>query len=155
MSLGTRRTPERNSPLLSGVKVSKKTAVTNALTTGGGAETMTVGEVLSGLLVPDTQDAQTWNLPTAAALNAAIPGVEVGSSIDLDVINYGDTTLTIGLGTGITRTTIASVAAVMTIATLCSKRFTLICTGVKNPSDPSTSDAWVVWAHGSIAAAVA
>lgn len=155
MALGTRRTPERNSPLLSGVSVQKKTATTKVLTTALGVATMTAAEVLTGLLVPDTQDAQTWNLPTAALLNAAIPGVEVGSSLQLDVINYGDTTLTIGLGTGITKTTIATVAAVMTIVTLASKRFTLVCTGVATANVPGSTDAWVVWGHGSIAAAVA
>lgn len=159
MSIATRRTPERNSPLFSGKVIEKGTAVTNALTTGGGVETMTVEEVLKGLLVPDCQDAQTWNLPTAALLNAGIPGVEVGSAFEFTVINYGDTTLTIGLGTGVTKTTIATVASVMTIATLCSKRFRLECTGINTDGlpggVPGSTDSWVVWAYGSIAAAVA
>jgi hypothetical protein len=99
--------------------------------------------------VADCQDAQTWTLPTATLLNAGIPGVEVGSVLEFSVVNYGDTTLTIGLGTGITKTTIAGVAAIMTLATLTTKRFRLECTGVKNPSDPSTSDAWVVWTIGA------
>lgn len=155
MSLGTSRTPERQFPLLSGVVVQNKTATALTVTTGTTPVTMTPAQALLGLLPVDCQDAGTLTLPTAALLNAAIPGVAVGSSIDLDVINYGDATLTIGLGTGITKTTIATVAAVMTIATLCSKRFTLICTGVASPYTPGSSDAWVVWAHGSIAAAVA
>jgi len=145
MALGTRRTPERNSPLLSGQLVSKGVTVSNVLTTGGGVEVMTVEEVLGGFMVADCQDAQTWTLPTAALLNAAIPGVEVGSVIDFTVVNYGDTTLTIGLGTGITKTTIATVAAIMTVATLTAKRFRLECTGLLNPTVPGTADAWVVW----------
>lgn len=154
MALGTRRTPERNSPLMSGKVIEKGTAVTNVLTTGGGVETMTVAEVLSGLLVPDTQDAQTWNTPTAAVLNAGIPGVEIGSAFEFTIINYGDSTLTIGLGAGVTITVIAGVDALLTVLTLASKRFRLECTGVANPSDPSKSDSWVLWAYGSTAAAV-
>lgn len=155
MALDTRRTPERGVPLQSGPVIQKGTAVTNALSTGGGVETMTVAELLNGLLVPDTQDAQTWTLPSATLLRQGIPGCEIGSFIEFTIVNYGDSTLTVGLGTGVTKTTIASVAAVMTIATLCSKRFRLECTGVADPSDPSKSDAFVVWAFGSIAAAVA
>jgi hypothetical protein len=153
MALGTRRTPERASPLLSGVILPKKTATQQVVTTGTTPITGTVAQFLQGILPVDCQDAGTITTPTAALLNAGIPGVAVGTSFDLDVINYGDTTLTIGLGTGVTKTTIATVAAVMTLATLVSKRFTFICTGVLANGD--TADAWVVWAHGSIAAAVA
>ncbi len=153
MSLGNRRTPERQNPLLSGLVIEQRPAVTNVLTTGGGAETLTTAELLSGLLTPDTQDAQTWNTPTAAQINAAIPGVKVGDSFDVDIINYGDSTLTIGLGTGVTKVTIAGVSAVLTLATLVSKRLRFVCTGVKLAGD--ASDAWVVYGFGSVAAAVA
>ena len=155
MSLGTRRTPERNSPLFSGQIISKGVTVSNVITSGTTPETMTAAELLTGLLVCDTQDAGTWTLPTATLLNAAIPGVEVGSCLEFTVVNYGDSTLTIGLGTGITKTTIATVAAVMTIATLTSKRFRLECTGVAVPQNPGTSDSWVVWTIGVGAATVA
>jgi hypothetical protein len=143
MALGTRNTPVRNSALFSGPVVQKGVTVSNVLTTGGGVETITTAELLTGLLVVDTQDAQTWTLPTAALLNAAIPGVEVGNYLEFTVINYGDALLTIGLGTGITKTTIATVAAIATVATLTSKRFRLECTGVL--ANGSTSDAWVLW----------
>ena len=149
MALGTRRTPERDNPFLSGPILQKGVTVSNVLTTAGGVETITVEELLKGLLVADTQDAQTWTLPTAALLNAGIPGVEVGTVLEFTVINYGDTTLTIGLGTGVTKTTIATVAAIMTIATLTAKRFRLECTGVASPYVPGTSDAWVVWTLGA------
>lgn len=153
MALGTRRTPERTTPMLSGVVLPKKTPTQQALSTGGGVVTMTAAQALCGLLLCDCQDAQTFTLPTAAILCAAIPGCEVGTSFDLDIVNYGDTTLTIGLGTGITKTTIATVAPVLTIVTLASKRLTLNCTGVLLQG--SAADAWVVYAHGSLAAAVA
>ncbi len=145
MALGTRRTPEREFPLHDSLVMQKGITVSNVLTTGGGAETMTVDELLQGLLVADCQDAQTWTLPTATLLNAAIPGVKVGMFFEFSIVNYGDSTLTIAVGTGITKTTIATVSAILTIATLTAKRFRLECTGVANPHVPGTSDAWVIW----------
>lgn len=153
MSLDNRRSPERQNPFFSQVVIQKGVTVQKALSTAGGVITATPAELLTGLIVIDTQDVQTYTLPTAAALNAAIPGVEVGSFFDFEIINYGDSTLTIGLGTGVTKTTIATVAAVMTIVTLAKKKFRLECTGVLSAG--SASDAWVVWAFGSTAAAVA
>lgn len=153
MAIGTRRTPERMSPLLSSVILPKKTATSQVVTTATTPITATVAQMLQGFLPVDCQDAGTITTPTAALLVAGIPGAAVGTSFDLDVVNYGDATLTIGLGTGVTKTTIATVSAVLTIATLCSKRLTFICTGVQANGD--AADAWVVWAFGSTAAAVA
>ncbi len=126
------------------------TPVTQVLTTGGGAITMTTAQLLGGLLRVDCQDAQTFTTPTAALLVAAINGCEIGTSFECDVINYGDTTLTIGLGTGVTKLTIATVAVVMTLATLTAKRLRFVCTAIA-----PGSEAWVVYAFGSTAAAVA
>lgn len=153
MSIATRRTPERASPLLSGLVMQKGVTTSKTLSTAGGVITATAAELLTGLIVIDTQDAQTYTLPTAALLNAAIPGVEVGNFFEFNIINYGDSTLTVGLGTGVTKTTIATVASVMTIVTLAAKRFRLECTGVL--VNGSAADAWVVWAYGSTAAAAA
>lgn len=157
MSLGTRRTPERASPLLSGLVMQKGVTPSPTtgivITSGTTPVTMTVAQLLTGFLAVDCQDAGTLTLPTAALLNAAIPGVEVGNFFEVGVVNYGDTTLTIGLGTGVTKTTLAGVAAVLTMLTLTSKRLRLECTGVL--ANGSTADAWVVWAYGSTAAAVA
>lgn len=149
MSVSASRTPERGNPFLSGPIIQKGVTVQNTLTTAGGVETMTVEELLKGLLVADCQDAQTWTLPTAALLRAGVPGVKVGSVIEFTVANYGDSTLTIGLGTGITKTTIATVAAIMTIATLTAKRFRLECTSIAEANVPGSSDAWVVWTIGA------
>lgn len=126
------------------------TAQTKVLTTAGGVVTGTTAELLAGLLTFDCDDAQTYTLPTAALIVAAINGCQVGQSFDVDVVNYGDTTLTIGLGTGVTKVTIHTVAAVMTIATLCAKRFKFVVTNVT-----AGSEAVVVYAFGSTAAAVA
>src|SRR4051812_6506557 len=107
MAIGTSRTPERQSPFFSSVTLPFKTATQQTLSTAGGVVTMTAAQALQGLIPCDCQDAQTFTLPTATILNAGIPGVQVGTSFDLDIINYGDSLLTIGLGTGITKTTIA------------------------------------------------
>jgi hypothetical protein len=120
------------------------------LTTAGGVRTLTAAELLSGLLTVDCQDAQTATTPTAALIVAAIQGCMVGCAFDVDVVNYGDTTLTIGLGTGVTKATIATVAAVLTLATLTSKRLKFVVT-----NNTVGSEAVSVYAFGSTAAAVA
>lgn len=148
------RTPERNNPLFSTVVYPGVVPTSLVLSTAGGVRTLTAAEIMSGWLDVDCQDAQTMTLPTATLLVAAIPGCRVGTSFEFVVVNYGDTTITVGLGTGITKTTIATVATVMTLVTLASKRFFLNCTGV-NGIDGATADAWVVRASGSTAAAVA
>lgn len=149
MALGTRNTPERNGAFFSGPVIQKGVTVSNVLTTGGGVETMTAAEVLKGLLVVDCQDAQTWTLPTAALLNAAIPGVEVGNYVEFTVVNYGDTTCTIALGSGITQTTIDSELGILTIATHIGARFRLECTGVATQAVQGSTDSWVLWTIGS------
>ena len=131
------------------------TAANVIVTTGTTPVTGTVTELLGGLLLVDCRDAGTWTTPTAALISAAVPGAAAGKSFEVDVVNYGDTTLTIGLGTGVTKTTIAGVAAVLTIVTLASKRLRFVCTSVSTAGDPTSTDAWVVYAFGSTAAAVA
>jgi hypothetical protein len=153
--VGTNRTPERDNPFLSGLVLERRPVTARVLSGAGGTTTMTPAQLLEGTLVVDCQDAHTWALPTAAQLNAAIPGVQVGQSIPFEIINYGDSTLTVGLGTGITTPTIAGVAAVRTVVTLASKRFRLVCTGVAQEFTPGTVDSWVLYAFGSTAAAVA
>lgn len=118
--------------------------------TGTGVVTLTTAQILGGFLPVDCQDAQTITTPTAAAIVAAINGCTIGASFDLDVVNYGDSTLTLGLGTGVTKATIATVAAVLTMVTLVSKRFKFIVT-----NNVVGSEAVSVYAFGSTAAAVA
>lgn len=142
--------PTVNYPRFSTVVLPMKTPTTITLTTAGGVVTLTAAQLLNGLLRCDCQDAQTMTTPTAALLIAAIMGCQVGTSFDLDVVNYGDTTLTVGLGTGVTKLTVAGVAAVMTLATLTAKRFTFVVT-----NNTVGSEAVEVYAFGSTAAAVA
>jgi len=120
------------------------------LTTGGGVVTLTAAQLLSGLLTCNCDDAQTMTTPTAALIVAAIQGCQVGTAFDVDVVNYGDTTLTIALGTGVTKATIATVAAVLTLVTLTSKRLKFVVT-----NNTVGSEAISVYAFGSTAAAVA
>lgn len=120
------------------------------LTTAGGVVTLTAAQLLSGLLTCDCQDAQTMTTPTAALIVAAIQGCMIGCSFDVDVVNYGDTTLTVALGTGVTKATIATVSAVLTLATLTAKRFKFVVT-----NNVVGSEAVSVYAFGSTAAAVA
>lgn len=118
--------------------------------TGTGVVQLTTAQILQGLLPVDCQDAQSITTPTAAAIVAAINGCQVGTAFYLDIINYGDSTLTLALGSGVTKVTIATVSCVLTMATLVAKRFVFIVTNV-TPG----SEAVQVYAFGSTAAAVA
>lgn len=142
MAVNTRRTPERNNPFFSGKIIEKITVTDNELTTAGGAETMTVAEVLGGLLVAATEDAQTWTTPTAAQLRAAIPDCAAGDSFTLEIINSGDSTLTVGLGTGITAPSSSGTSSVLTIATVTAKIYRFVCVSVLDAFVPGSSDAW-------------
>jgi hypothetical protein len=126
------------------------TPVTQVLTTGGGVVTMTVAQLLGGLLRASTTNAQTFTTPTAALIVAANNGCQVGQAFDVDVINYGASLLTIGLGAGVTVQTIATVAPVLTVATLTAKRLKFVVTNV-TPG----SEAIDLYAFGATAAAVA
>ena len=151
-SVGTRRTPERNSPLIGGSVVVNPGPV--ATVTMSSTKTLTAAEVLVGLIPANCTDTCTTTLPTAALLNAAIPGVAVGNWIEFTFINFGDSTITLAVGTGITAKVIDSATAVLTTATNYSNRYMLVCTGVANPTDPSKSDSWDLYGCGTVAAAV-
>jgi hypothetical protein len=129
----------------------KLVPVTKVLSTAGGVVTLTPAELLGGLILVDCQDAQTLTLPSAALLNAGLPGVGIGSSFDVNIVNFGDSLLTVAPGAGITKVTLGGVSPILTIATLTSKQLKLICTGV---AQGTAADAWNVFAFGSIAAAV-
>lgn len=148
-------TPQQGFPVFAGLTLPLTTPANIVVTTATTPVTGTVAQLLGGLLLVDCQDAGTWTTPTAALINAAMQAPQVGRSFEVDVVNYGDTTLTIGLGTGVTKTTIATVAPVLTIVTLASKRLRFVCTGVASDAVVGSSDAWVIYAFGSTAAAVA
>lgn len=143
-------TPSINYVRLATVPIPNVYPATKTLTTGGGVVTLTVPELLAGLLRVDTQNAQTLQTPSAAVIVAGIHGCMVGASWDLDLVNYGAAALTIGLGGGVSKVTIAGVSAVLTLATLTAKRLKFVVTNMQ----PGT-EAVEVYAFGSTAAAVA
>jgi hypothetical protein len=143
-------TPQTNYPRFSTVVFPTFATTPQVLSTAGGVVTMTAAQAMQGILPCDCQDAQTFNFPTAAAIVAAINGCQVGTSFQLEIINYGDSLLTMAVNTGVTKTTIATVAAVLTIATLTGKRFLFVVTNVA-----AGSEAVTVWTVGASAALVA
>jgi hypothetical protein len=154
MPYGTGFSPLLGEPRMGLVPIPNKTPTLATLTTSGGVRTATAAEVLGGLFILNVDDAQTMTLPTATLLNAAIPSCSVGASFDFDVINTGDTTLTVAVGTGGTAATGSnSKSSVLTVVALASKRFTIRITGVTQNGD--ASDAYLLYGFGSIAAAVA
>lgn len=150
---GTGFTPMQAWPRMGGIPIPFKTATAFTLTTGGGARTLTAAECLGGLFIVNCDDAQTMTLPTATLLNAAIQAAVAGASFDIDVINVGDTTLTVAVGTGGSLVVGNSKSTVATIVSNASKRFTIRITGVTQQGD--ASDSYTVYGFGSIAAAVA
>jgi hypothetical protein len=146
--------PLRGEPTMGGIPLPLKTPTLMTLTTGGGVRTLTAAEVLGGLLVVNCDDAQTATLPTAALLLASMPGAAVGQSFDVDLINTGDTTVTVAVGTGGTLATGSnSKSTVATVVSNAAKRFTIRITSMIAYGD--TSDGYLVYGFGSTAAAVA
>jgi hypothetical protein len=156
LPFGSGFSPNKQSPAFSsGVLFPTITPYEATLTTGGGAVTLTAAQLLGGLLVVNCDDAQTLNLPTATLLNAAIPAVAEGVSFAFEVVNIGDTTLTIGVGTGGDATVGNSKDSVLTIVANASKRFILRVTGVATESVSGSTDSYVLYGMGSVAAATA
>lgn len=142
-SVGTRQTPQAHSPVSAGAVITRPPAAiaTQELSTAGGVVTATAAQIMRGLIPCDCQDAQTLTLPTAALLNAERP-FAVGDWVRFSIINYGDSTLTVAVGTGITNKVIDSEDAILTIATHIGTEWALVCTGVATPADPSKSDSF-------------
>ncbi len=70
---------------------------------GAGNKTITIAQILTGILEEDPAGAATWTLPTAALLVAGITDCKVGDCIDFAVINTdatNDVAITIAAGTG-------------------------------------------------------
>ena len=147
MALGTRRTPEPNTPIFSSgvVFYNLSGLATITVTSGTTPVTLTAAQLLLGRLNVDCQDTGTITLPTATLLAAAIPGRVAGTAFDFTIWNGGDSTLTLALGSGITSPTVDSESGVLTNATHCASTWTLRCYTVANPSDPSTSEAWYLY----------
>jgi len=57
--------------------------------------TLTIADLLTGIVRHSGTGAVTWTLPTATLAVAGVSGVKVGDSIDFSVINDATTTATI------------------------------------------------------------
>lgn len=74
----------------SGMVKTQATPATYAVST-----TLTIADLLSGIVHSTATGAVTWTLPTAALAVAGVSGVKVGDSIDFSIINDATTTATI------------------------------------------------------------
>ena len=130
---GAMFSPLLGEPRMGLVPLPKITVTTATLTTGGGARTLTIAEMLGSLIIFNVDDAQNIVLPTAALLVAGIPGCADGASFQFDIRNSGDATGTVvGTATGCTLTGTA------TIATTAGKRFRVVVTTAAQGSEAYT-----------------
>jgi len=69
-----------------------------------GAYTITIADILTGIMTSDPTADRAWTLPTAVLAVAGVTGVVVGDCIDFAVINTGtasaDEIITLAAGTG-------------------------------------------------------
>tara|TARA_Y100001951_G_C11223069_1_gene229974 strand:- start:76 stop:582 length:507 start_codon:yes stop_codon:yes gene_type:complete len=70
---------------------------------GSGNQTITIANLLTGILHDDPEGNATWTLPTATLMVAGVNGVKVGDCFDFIVINDATTTVdekvTVAMGT--------------------------------------------------------
>lgn len=112
MALANRNTPERISTLLSALPKPKTSVVTYA---NAANNTLVVGDLLGGMIDRDCNGgARTDTLPTAAQIVAAIPGADVGQTLDVLVRNTTGSAVSITIAAGAGGTT----KGTMTIAQL-------------------------------------
>lgn len=153
LPFGTGFSPLQGYPVMGTVPIPNRSVTTATLTTAGGPRTATIAEIKGGLFVLNVDDAQTLTLPTAALVNAGVPGATVGSSIEFDILNVGDATLTVAVGTGGSLVVGNSKSTVATVASDASLRLILRVTGVLQAGD--SADSYTVYGLGSTASAVA
>lgn len=159
LPFGTGLSPIQGEPNMGFGPIVKTKVTTATLTTGGGARTATIAELLGGIFVLNVDDAQTLTLPTAALLNAGVPGATSGTNglgattFRFIVINVGDAALTVAVGTGGSLVVGNSKSTVATIAALASKEFIIRVTGVLQAGD--SADSYTVYSPGVVAASVA
>lgn len=132
-ALATRRTPERNTPPFLSTLATFFTTVTSKTTAS--AVTYTAAEVLGGVILRDPNGGARADLfPTAAQLVAAVPGCNVGTSLEMFIRNDADAaeTITMTTNTGLT------LSGVMTIAQNNAKKFLVRFTNVTPGSEAVT-----------------
>ena len=159
LPFGTGFSPLQGEPSMGTSPVYKTVVTAATMTTGGGVRTATIAELRGGILELNVDDAQTLTLPTAALINAGIPGVTSGAdglgatTFRFWIVNVGDATLTVAVGTGGSLVVGNSKSTVATVAANASKEFFIRVTGVLKAGD--SSDSYDVYSPGSIAASVA
>jgi hypothetical protein len=71
---------------------------------GAGGITVTIAQILTGVILCDPTADSAWTLPTAALSVAGVGGVAIGDCIDFAIINTGtasqDEIITLAAGTG-------------------------------------------------------
>ena len=108
---------------------------TPATETTAAAVTYTVTQVLGGLILRDPNGAARADLlPTAAAIVAAIEGVQLQTSFEFTIRNTADAaeTITVTTNTGLT------LSGTMTIAQNNSKRFKAVVTNITSGTEAVT-----------------
>jgi hypothetical protein len=131
-------TPAQNAPTFASLVYPLRTVT--SITTAGNV-TYTVAQVLGGKIARDCNGAaRTDTLPTAAALVAAVPGAQVGTSFEFDIRNTSGAanTLTVAAGSG------GTTSGTMTVAQNNIRFFSLVFTNV-TPG----SEAYTVYSDGS------
>jgi hypothetical protein len=116
----------------------------STVTTYPSDATITVAELLGGFFVDTEAGASTFTLPTATAINAAVPAPAVGMFFDFYLRNTGNNTATVAVGTGITSAT----GNTLTVATVNTRQFRLLCTGVRNQGAGTGTDSYTLYSLG-------
>ena len=132
-------TPEQTFPCFESLVFESRTATSYADTA-----TVTTTELLGGLLIDTKNGAATLTLPTAALLNAAVPGAQAGKSFVFYVRNTGNNTATVAVGTGGT----SASGNTLTVATVSTRIFLVLITAVSNSVDPSSTDTYTLYSLG-------
>jgi len=70
----------------------------------GTAATLTIAQILTGVITCDPTADKAWTMPTAALAVAGVDGVAIGDCIDFTIMNIGtaaaDEIITLAAGTG-------------------------------------------------------
>lgn len=98
------------------------------VSSGGGNATLTAAQFVGGLYEIGGGTTATITTPTAAAVLAAFPNLQVGDCFDFCLVNGGSGTATMAGGTGVTP------AAPGTVSTATMVVFRCVVTGVASPA---------------------
>lgn len=133
-------TPNMNNPRFSSLVYETR----NPVTYSASPATVAVSDLLGGLLIDALAGAMTLNLPSASAINAAIPAPVPGATIKFYVRNTGNNTGTVAVGAGGT----SASGNTLTVATLNTREFILQITSVATPSVVGSVDAYTLYSIG-------